>query len=81
MGKYLIEFTETAIKDLLKHKASGNKASIIKIEKIIAELQEDPFNGIGQPKLLKHRLKGFWSRRINKKDRLIYLCPFECSYN
>jgi toxin YoeB len=28
--------------------------------------------GIGSPERLKHQFSGFWSRRINLKDRLIY---------
>jgi toxin YoeB len=28
--------------------------------------------GIRQPKQLKHNLLGYWSRRINQKDRMIY---------
>jgi toxin YoeB len=28
--------------------------------------------GIGQPEALKYELSGFWSRKINQKDRLIY---------
>ncbi|MFT4533503.1 MAG: toxin YoeB [Saprospiraceae bacterium] len=27
---------------------------------------------IGNPELLKHELKGFWSRRIDKEHRLVY---------
>ena len=30
------------------------------------------FTGTGNPEELKYELSGFWSRRINKKDRLIY---------
>ncbi|RYE53247.1 MAG: Txe/YoeB family addiction module toxin, partial [Sphingobacteriales bacterium] len=33
---------------------------------------EHPYIGIGQPEQLKHNLQGFWSRRINQKDRMIY---------
>lgn len=36
------------------------------------ELTEHPFTGIGKPEPLKHQLKGFWSRRIDKEHRLIY---------
>lgn len=36
------------------------------------ELSENPFEGIGQPEPLKHELSGYWSRRINQKDRIIY---------
>jgi len=35
-------------------------------------LEEHPETGIGQPEQLKHNLSGYWSRRINQKDRLIY---------
>lgn len=41
--------------------------------KILNEMQrEDPSRGLGKPEPLKHNLKGFWSRRISQKDRLIY---------
>ncbi len=72
MGKYLIHYTETAIRDLRKHKESGNKATINKITKLIRELEEHPFEGTGQPEALKHSMHGYWSRRINHKDRLVY---------
>jgi len=34
--------------------------------------QRDPFSGIGKPEPLKYDMSGFWSRRINDKDRLTY---------
>ena len=30
------------------------------------------YEGIGSPEPLKYELSGYWSRQINKKDRLIY---------
>ena len=72
MGKYLIEISETAKIDLLKHKKAGNKATLKKIDQLISEQREHPFSGSGKPEALKHNLSGLWSRRINKKDRLIY---------
>jgi Txe/YoeB family toxin of toxin-antitoxin system len=72
MGKFRIEVTTKAKKDLEKHFKSGDKASIKKIEKIFVELSEHPYDGIGQPEQLRHQLSGFWSRRINQKDRIIY---------
>jgi len=54
------------------HLKSGNKASIAKIEVILLELTEHPYTGAGQPERLKHDLSGFWSRRINHKDRMVY---------
>lgn len=72
MGKYKIEITKSANQDLKKHKKSGNKSVLNKIDKIYKELQLHPYTGIGKPEQLKHNLTGYWSRRINKKDRLVY---------
>lgn len=69
---YTLEFSKTAIEDLEKHKKSGDKSTLRKIEKLLNELMEHPTTGTGQPELLKHDLAGFYSRRINKKHRLIY---------
>jgi toxin YoeB len=38
----------------------------------LLELENNPTTGIDDPEFLKHSLSGLWSRRINKKDRLIY---------
>ncbi len=72
MGKFRIKVEEIAQKDLAKIYKSGDKSAIVKIEKIVKELENHPTRGIGNPEALKHQLSGFWSRRINKKDRLIY---------
>jgi len=60
------------VSDIAKHKKSGNKASISKIEKILQELAKHPYTGTGRPEQLKYNYSGFWSRRINLTDRLIY---------
>lgn len=72
MGKFKLKIEELAQKHLKQHYKSGNKATINKIEKILLELSETPYTGIGNPEKLKYELAGFWSRRINQKDRLIY---------
>lgn len=69
---YTLEFSKTALKDIEKHKKSGDKPTLKKIEKLLTELMEHPITGTGQPELLKHNLAGLYSRRINKKHRLIY---------
>ena len=43
-----------------------------KINELIKAIDRDPFAGIGKPEPLQHALKGFWSRRITLKDRLVY---------
>lgn len=72
MGKFRIKIEPRADLEIAKHIKSGNQASIKRIAKILIELSETPFVGIGKPEPLKHQLSGFWSREINKKDRLIY---------
>ena len=72
MGKFTIKIEKLAENQLKKHLKSGNKASIKKIEQIFIELSQSPYTGIGNPEPLKHELIGFWSRRINQKDRIIY---------
>lgn len=72
MGKYQVIIKATAEKDLSKHKKSGDLASIKKILKILNELKDHPYSGSGNPEPLKFELSGYWSKRINKKDRLIY---------
>jgi len=72
MGRFKLKVEELAQKHLSRHYKSGNKASIKKIEQILIQLTETPFDGIGSPEALKHELTGFWARKINQKDRLIY---------
>jgi toxin YoeB len=72
MGKFRIEITDIAKIHIEKHYKSGDQASIKKIEKIFIDLAENPYIGVGKPEQLKGNLSGFWSRMINKKDRLIY---------
>jgi len=72
MGKYFVELEELARNDLKFLYKSGNRSTIKKIEKILLELTENPSLGVGQPEELKYRLKGYWSRRVNLKDRIVY---------
>lgn len=72
MGKYTVEISSKARKELQFHYKSGNKSVISKIEQIFLELSETPYTGIGNPEPLKYKLTGYWSRRINRKDRIIY---------
>lgn len=69
MGKFRIKIEELAEIHIKKHLKSGNKALLNKLEKILIELQETPYTGIGNPEPLKHDLLGFWSRRLSQKDR------------
>ncbi len=69
---YNLIITEQAQADIRTHKKAGNKTILKKIQTLFDELTEHPFTGTGKPEPLKHQLKGFWSRRIDKEHRLIY---------
>lgn len=43
------------------------------INGLIEEIARDPFRGTGKPEPLRGDLTGFWSRRITKVDRLVYI--------
>jgi toxin YoeB len=55
-----------------KHKKSGQIKIILKIATLLEELTEHPYTGTGKPEPLSYDKKGKWSRRINRKHRLIY---------
>jgi len=69
---YHLDFKKKALDDIRKIKSSGRKIDLDKLNKILEELKIHPTTGIGNPEPLKYELSGFWSRRLNKKDRLIY---------
>jgi toxin YoeB len=69
---YTLEFSKIALEDIEQHKKSGDKSTLKKLEKLFNELKQHPTTGTGQPEMLKHNLQGFYSRRINKKHRLVY---------
>ena len=43
-----------------------------RIKRLLADILEHPYTGIGKPEPLKYELAGKWSRRINSAHRLIY---------
>ena len=49
-----------------------DKKTLKRINKLIIETLRDPFAGIGKPEPLKENLAGFWSRRIDDNNRLVY---------
>jgi toxin YoeB len=68
---YTLYFTEEAKKDLSGLKIN-EPAAFKKAKSLLAELQQHPRNGSGKPKPLGYGFKGFFSRRINRKHRLVY---------
>lgn len=49
-----------------------DKKTLKRINKLITDVKRSPFSGIGKPEALKENLTGFWSRRIDDTNRLVY---------
>ena len=49
-----------------------DKHMVERINKLIREIQREPFAGVGKPEPLKHALSGFWSRRLTEEYRMVY---------
>jgi len=53
--------------------AKKNDSRLIKrIIQIIEDIHANPFTGLGKPEQLKHKYTGYWSRRIDSKNRIVY---------
>lgn len=51
----------------------GHDAKILdKLHALIEECRRHPFKGTGKPEPLGGNLSGWWSRRINQEQRLVY---------
>ena len=69
---YSLHITVHAKKDIAFLKKNGGKGVTNKIEKLLLELIEHPRTGTGRAEQLRGDRQGLWSRRIDKKNRLIY---------
>lgn len=49
-----------------------DKKAIKRINAILKDIERNYFTGIGKPEPLKGELSGFWSRRIDDKNRIVY---------
>ena len=63
-GRSWLVYEELRQRDKRIHK---NLCAILK-----EMMRGDPTTGLGKPEALRHKLNGFWSRRLSRKDRLIY---------
>ena len=69
---YAIIVVDEAKEDIAALKKSEIKA-YEKVQDFFNELKEHPKTGTGKPELMRHgKFRGLWSRRINKKHRLVY---------
>lgn len=49
-----------------------DKKMLVRINKLIKDIARNPCDGIGKPEPLRHKYRGFWSRRIDQEHRIIY---------
>ena len=49
-----------------------DRKTLKRLNTLINDCNRQPFEGIGKPEALRGDLSGWWSRRINEKDRLVY---------
>jgi len=49
-----------------------DKRLVKKINTLIKDIKRNGNEGIGKPEPLQHELSGYWSRRIDDKNRLVY---------
>jgi toxin YoeB len=66
-----LAWTDVAWSDYLYWQGQDKK-NLKRINKLIAETIKEPFIGIGKPESLRENLAGFWSRRIDESNRLVY---------
>jgi toxin YoeB len=71
MSSRLLVWTDEAWESYV-YWQSQDKKTLKRINKLIQATKKTPFEGIGKPEPLKENLSGFWSRRIDDTNRLVY---------
>ncbi|WP_027849618.1 Txe/YoeB family addiction module toxin [Marinospirillum minutulum] len=67
----LLSWTDDAWDDYL-YWQTQDKKTLKRINKLINDVKRSPFEGVGKPEPLRENLSGFWSRRIDDTNRLVY---------
>lgn len=49
-----------------------DKKTLKRLNDLIRDIQRNCYNGIGKPEALKGNLSGWWSRRIDSENRIVY---------
>lgn len=82
----LLVWTDEAWRDYLFWQQQDRK-TLKRINRLLEDAKRSPFDGIGKPEPLKENLSGFWSRRIDETNRLVYgaddrmLTVISCRYH
>ena len=51
---------------------SVDKKMVKRINELLKDIRRHPYEGIGKPEPLKNNLSGWWSRRIDNGNRIVY---------
>ena len=62
---------EEAWEDYLYWQTQDRK-TLKRINLLIQDIDRNEYSGIGKPEPLKGNLQGYWSRRIDEANRLVY---------
>jgi len=54
------------------HWQTQDKKTLRRINELLKDIDRNGYTGIGHPEPLKHNLSGYWSREIDKKNRIVY---------
>ena len=63
-------WTDEAWEDFLN--LHSDKRLVKKLEAILKDIDRNGYDGIGKPEPLKDDLRGYWSRRIDDYNRIVY---------
>ena len=63
-------WSEIAWEDYLK--LQSDRKMLKKANELLKDIERSPFDGLGKPEALKGDLNGFWSRRIDEFNRIVY---------
>ena len=55
-----------------KYWQTQDKKTLKRINNLIQDIERNGYNCVGKPELLKGDLSGWWSVRIDEKNRLIF---------
>ncbi len=72
-------FSDIAWSDYL-YWQKNDKKTLKRINELIKDIQRNKYAGIGKPEALKHKLSGYWSRRINSSHRFVYRIENNCIF-
>ncbi len=72
----ILSWSKNAWQDYL-YWQDTDKKTLKRINMLIKDITRHPFEGVGSPEPRKHNWSGYWSRRIDREHRLVYIIKDE----